>query len=129
MTEADLQKQIITWCRASLKTEIVYWATSNERKARPQYMVTLKKMGCLAGVSDLIFLTINGPIFLELKRPTTHKIGKSGKRIIAIRGGVQSDAQKEFQTRVEALGFKYIILDDFDGFVEFAKINNLTKGN
>jgi hypothetical protein len=114
MTEKQLQIQIVTWLK--MDNRIMFWATSNERKAKPQHMAALKRMGVLSGVSDLILLTSKGPTFVELKRPTTYKINFSGKRIIDVRGGMQSLAQKDFQASVEKLGFDYHLIDNFDDF-------------
>lgn len=53
----------------------------------------MKAMGVVPGVSDLIYLTATGPIFIEMKTET----------------GTQSKEQKAFQAIVEGLGFRYVI--------------------
>lgn len=60
----------------------------------------MKAMGVVPGVSDLIWLSPLGIIFIEMK---TEK-------------GMQSDDQKRFQIQVENLGHKYIICRSFSQF-------------
>lgn len=64
----------------------------------------LKDEGVLAGVADL-FLSVPGRdgshgLYIEMKTPK----------------GVQSEAQKTFQTRVEAQGYTYRVCRSFDDF-------------
>jgi hypothetical protein len=67
-----------------------------------------KKMGYMKGQSDLIVLKKGGfCIFAELK---TKK-------------GVQSPDQKEFQRKVEELGFRYYIWRDVNDVAKFVKEN------
>lgn len=63
--------------------------------------------GLLHGVSDLIVLTPNKITFAEIKNP-------NGK-------GRQSKNQKEFQEKVESLGFEYVIWDNWDKVEQFVK--------
>ena len=63
--------------------------------------------GLLHGVSDLIVLTPNKVTFAEVKNP-------NGK-------GRQSDNQKEFQKKVESLGFEYTIWDSWDKVEQFVE--------
>jgi hypothetical protein len=53
----------------------------------------MKAMGVVPGVSDLIYLSPSGPVFIEMKTDT----------------GTQSKEQREFQALVESLGYQYII--------------------
>lgn len=53
-----------------------------------------RAIGCRAGVSDLIFISSSGVYFIELK----------------LIGGTQSPAQKEFQKKIEARGWTYVII-------------------
>ena len=59
-----------------------------------------KSLGLIAGVSDLIILTPNQAFFIEVKTPT----------------GRQSEKQKEFQHKVELLGFKYFLVRTLEDF-------------
>lgn len=63
--------------------------------------------GLLHGVSDLIVLIPNKATFIEIKNP-------NGK-------GKQSENQKEFQKKVESLGFEYLIWDNWDKVEQFVK--------
>jgi hypothetical protein len=56
--------------------------------------------GLLAGVSDLIVLRNNETIFIEVKTST----------------GRQSPKQKEFEERVNLLGFKYFLVRSLEEF-------------
>jgi len=63
--------------------------------------VKLKQTGTLAGASDLIVILPNGTLlFVEVKTET----------------GTQSEAQKEFENRVEKLGYKYRLVRSLEEF-------------
>ncbi len=67
----------------------------------------LKKEGVLAGVADLALLLPGGEtVFVELKN--------GGK-------GVQSYSQKVFQSRVEGLGFTYLVWRNVQDCIDFVK--------
>jgi len=130
MRESYLQEAVIQWCQLSLRKNVVYWSTPNERN--PKNMGNLMKMGLLGGVADLIFISESVLIglqivFVELKAPKTYKMGKRGNRIIDLKGGTQSDKQKLFQERVEVLGCYYEIVDNLDDFADIMRRYNLTK--
>lgn len=72
----------------------------NIREAR-----NLKMQGVTAGVSDLIILLHKKIYFVELKNP-------NGK-------GRQSPAQREFEEKVTALGFDYLIWDKWPQVEQF----------
>lgn len=63
--------------------------------------------GLLHGVSDLIVLTPNKITFVEMKNP-------NGK-------GSQSENQKNFQKKIESLGFEYVIWDNWDKVERFVE--------
>ena len=65
-------------------------------------METKRKVntGLLRGVSDLIVIIPNKIIFVELKKEK----------------GIQSEAQKEFQKRIELLGFEYYLIRSLNQF-------------
>lgn len=58
------------------------------------------------GASDLILVLPKGVIFCELKTPT----------------GKQSENQKKFQSKVEALGYKYLIVRSLEDFKKQMKL-------
>lgn len=130
MNETDLQIQCVEWCHLQLPKNILWYATANERKAKPQYMAKLKRMGMLTGVADLTFITSYGLMdectmvnFVELKRPTTYKIGKRGKPVVDQSGGKQSDSQKAFEVRAVENNCSYVLIDNFDDFKKYIQIN------
>lgn len=67
----------------------------------------LKLSGVMAGVADLIILLPKRVVFVEMKMPE----------------GRQSDSQKEFEKKVEELGFEYYIWRSVDEAVQFVKYN------
>lgn len=73
----------------------------------------MKSIGVCAGVSDMIFVNpVKGAVqFLELKTKT----------------GRQSDYQKEFQSKVEALGYEYYIIRTIEDFNQATNLNIDTK--
>jgi hypothetical protein len=78
---------------------IVYFHVANENSESVQVRVKLKKRGVRKGVADWCILLPGRTAFLELKRP------KDGKQ----RAGKQSDAQKQFEADVTALGHTYMV--------------------
>ena len=77
-----------------------------DRAASARYMKYLKSEGFRPGVADLVLLLPNGrSIYVEVK---------SGK-------GRQSDNQKEFQNKIESLGFTYLLWRSLDDVEEFLK--------
>lgn len=114
-TEARIQSDCFTWHWNYMPHErgrlfMVYNTPKNAAHGS-----ILKAMGMLAGVSDLIYLSDSGPVFLECKKP----------------GGEQSPAQKEFQKLVTTLGYRYELfhsLKEFQALVGPARIGSSTQG-
>ena len=130
MKESTVQKACIKWCEYTLKPGVIYWATSNERKAKPQHMAALKAMGMKPGIADLTFIYNDGQLrnlYIELKRPATYKMGKRGNMIIDQTAGVQSESQRLFQAVVEAIGADYHLIDNLDDFIALMKRYNLVR--
>lgn len=133
MKEETLQMDIVKWCIANIKDDVLWFATLNESESKAQYRKKLKLMGMLSGVPDLTFISESSSLcglanitFIELKRPTTYKIGKKGKKVIDQRGGVQSDTQKDFEIRSEPFS-RYFIVDNKKDFMEIMGNYDLTK--
>jgi len=79
-----------------------------KRDAREAKM--MKNTGLLPGASDLEIIIPGKTIYVEVKTPR----------------GVQSDEQKEFQQRVESLGFEYHLvrsLEEFKSIIDEQYIN------
>jgi len=95
MTEDQLQQKIVIDFRnRNLKNDNLIFSVPNGGSRNPIEAMKLKKTGTLSGVSDLIIMAPNRIIFLELK---TEK-------------GIQSEVQKNFQNKVEVLGFEYLLI-------------------
>ena len=92
-SEYDIQCEIINYCRLN---KILCFAVPNEATRNNSKYI---KSGVLSGVSDLI-LVIDKVSFVEVKN----------------RSGKQSEKQKEFQNKVELLGFKYYLVRSLDDF-------------
>jgi hypothetical protein len=105
--EDSLQEAIIRYFRLQYP-ERYYRLFSNHNNAESgRQGAKAKRMGRVAGVADLTYLTENGVIFIELK---TDK-------------GRQRKEQREFQKVVEGLGIRYVILRSISEAVEFFKNN------
>jgi len=103
MNEEQLQQQIFLWynnnfCLKNQPKRGIIFSIPNESTFRNK---KFKNTGVMPGVSDLIVILPNGKlIFCELKT----EIGR------------QSDSQKEFQKRVNDLGFEYWLIKDLETF-------------
>lgn len=102
--ESKLQQACIKWFRLQYP-KLVLFAIPNGGYRNAVTGAILKAEGVMAGVSDLILLYPAGGyhgLCIEMK---TEK-------------GRQTDTQKEFQKRVEAVGYKYTICRNFDTFAK-----------
>lgn len=111
MSEDQIQQQIFTWynnnyCLKNHNTRHIIFSVPNGGSRNILEAKKMKLTGTLAGVSDLIIIQQNKTIFVEVK---TEK-------------GIQSDVQKDFQTRVGNLGFEYLIVRSLEDFK-----NKITK--
>ncbi len=113
-TEDRIQQDIFLhannhFCLAGSSPRGIIFHVPNEN----QYKRT--GIGVKAGVSDLIFIYKGKCLFIEVKTPT----------------GKQAPKQAEFQSRVEANGFKYYLVRSLEDFkkvmdLEFT-VNTLDK--
>lgn len=95
MTEDQLQAQIFQWHWNNVPQErgLLFHCQQKARNAIEGNR--FKAMGVVAGVSDLIYLRPGGkPVLMELKTDS----------------GSQSQIQKEWQAKVEAVGYQYVII-------------------
>lgn len=111
MSEDQIQQQIFTWynnkyCLKNHNPRHIIFSVPNGGSRNILEAKKMKLTGTLAGVSDLIIIQQNKTIFVEVK---TEK-------------GIQSDVQKDFQTRVSNLGFEYLIVRSLEDFK-----NKITK--
>lgn len=103
MSEARLQSQIVQYLQSK---NIYFFSVPNEAAGRDAAirMARLKAMGLRSGVADLVLVLPGRVVFLEVKDT----------------GGVQSEAQKRFQTKVGELGHDYFVvksLEDVDRII------------
>lgn len=87
----------------------------------------LKQMGNLAGASDIIVWIPGGTLCIEVKRPKTMEYSfKSKKMILNDSGGRQSEAQKDFESRVTNIpGHHYIIATDVEQVAKYIEENGI----
>ncbi len=104
MNENIIQQQIYLWfnnnyCLKTHKNRCMIFSVPNDSI---NAIETKRKIntGLLKGASDLIVVLPNKILFVELK---TEK-------------GIQSENQKDFQNRIELLGFEYYLIRSLDQF-------------
>jgi hypothetical protein len=105
ISEASIQSECVRWfnnnyCLKTQENRGLIFSVPNESVVSQQKFVNL---GLLRGVSDTIVLMKGICLFIEFKTQI----------------GYQSEYQKEFQNRVELLGFKYYVVRSL---VEFQSI-------
>lgn len=97
-SEYDIQCEIVNFCKLN---KILCFSVPNEATRNNSRYI---KSGVLPGVSDLIIIR-DEVFFIEVKN-------QSGK---------QSEKQKEFQNKVELLGFKYYLVRSLEDFCSLLK--------
>lgn len=95
--EYYVQALSVNWFRQKYPDYIIF-SVPNEATWRSKNYFS--NLGTLGGVSDTIVVLPNQPLFIEFK---------------AIKGRQTSD-QKDFQKKVESLGYKYYICRSTDEF-------------
>ncbi len=103
-SEARIQQEIVVWfknnyCLKHHEDQALIFSVPNEREG-VHIMKKLKQTGLMSGVSDLIVVMKNIVLFVEVKTET----------------GVQSKTQKDFEKKVSALGFDYILVRSLNNF-------------
>lgn len=104
--EHKLQVSMINWFRLqypSMRHNLFAIPNGGRRDAATGRR--LKDEGVLAGVSDLILLKSNrcyGALLIETKT----------------RKGTQRESQKEWESKITADGYKYVIVRSLDEFIE-----------
>lgn len=86
---------------------ILHFAVPNGGHRSITTATFLKAEGVMAGVADLIILLPNRAIFVEVKTDN----------------GSQQKTQKDFQHKVEALGFDYLIWRSLDECIKWCETN------
>ena len=113
MTEADIQAQVVEYCRLyERRCNFLFFSVPNEgagnRNQRAGMIRTmkLKRMGLRSGVADLIFVKFGKAYFLEMKAPK----------------GVVSDSQRDFQQDAWRVDAFYSVAHSFDEAVNTLKL-------
>lgn len=98
--ESTLQTSCVKWFRLQYPNLVIY-AVPNGGTRNPAEAKRLKAEGVLAGVADLTIMLPQGKsLYIEMK----------------IKGNKQTEHQKAFQQKAEALGYKYYVCYSFDEF-------------
>lgn len=111
-TEDFLQQQIYqffqnTYCLKHHTPRGLIFSVPNGGTRNIREAMTMKATGLLSGVSDLIVFLPNGKmLFVELK----------------LQNGRQSDNQKDFEKRVDDLGYPYHIIRSLEQFKELINV-------
>ena len=103
-TEAKIQQEIYTYfnntfCLKHHTSRCIIFSVPNDSSSKEETMRKLAT-GMLPGASDMIVIFPNKVVFVEVKTDI----------------GRQSDVQKEFEKRVNALGFDYWLVRSLDEF-------------
>lgn len=98
--ESSIQTTCVSWFRLQYPNYLCFSIPNGGSRNRIE-AAHLKREGAMAGVSDLIVITPNAVLFVEMK---TAK-------------GKQSEYQKEFEKRVTALGFEYKVCRSLQDFI------------
>lgn len=95
--ESEIQQSVVQWFRMKYPNYIIA-AVPNGGFRNAREAAIMQREGVLAGFADLIIISKQNILFLELKTPI----------------GVLSKKQKEFQQKVNNLGFQYVVCRSFD---------------
>lgn len=110
--ESQLQQMCVRYFRYVYPQYIIY-ATPNGGTRNPAEAKRLKAEGVLAGVADLTILLPQGKsLYIEMK----------------IKGNKQTEHQKDFQQKAEALGHTYAVCYSFEEFKRIVE-EQLTTNN
>lgn len=115
--EAQLQMAVVQYLKLAGVPGLLYFSVANEQKCSVQRGAMLKKMGKLAGVSDLVICVPQTPrhrasvFFLELKA----------------RGEKPSQAQDEFAKCVTAAGHYWTWADNIDDAITILQNSGAIK--
>lgn len=106
--EYELQKECVDWFRTTYPNYLLFSVPNEACWKNKNYFAGL---GSLSGVSDTIVVLPNQVIFPEFKSKT----------------GRQSIEQKQFQQKIEELGFKYYIIRNLNYFKYIIKMTENTN--
>ena len=111
--ESTLQTSCVKWFRIQYPNFVIY-AVPNGGSRNVREAQRLKAEGVLAGVADLVIMLPQGKsLYIEMK----------------VKGNKQTDNQKDFQQKAEALGYKYYVCYSFDEFKAIIEKELTTTNN
>ena len=96
-SEREIQIECVEFFRKTFPNQIIF-AVSNENYAKNWFK--FQPMGAVAGVADLLVSLKNVCFFVEMKNAN----------------GTQSDNQKAFESKCNALGIGYYLCRNLDDF-------------
>ena len=102
--ESQLQIRCVSWFRYQYPQYVIMSTPNGGVRSKTEAAI-MKAEGMLAGASDLTIFADGRVLFVEMK---TDK-------------GRQSSAQKDFQRKVEGLGFRYVICRSLEDFMEHVR--------
>lgn len=97
--EHRTQTACVNWFRYVYDDALIF-AIPNGGRRDSTTGASLKAEGVVAGVADLAVISSAGTMFIEMKTMT----------------GRQSATQREFQKKVESMGYRYNVCRSFDDF-------------
>jgi hypothetical protein len=101
-SEGKIQQEIVMYFRnKNLNNNRLIFSVPNER-SNAKEQIRMVATGLYSGVSDLIVVTEKNITFVEVKDAV----------------GVQSQRQKEFETKIKDLGYKYYLVRSLEDFME-----------
>ena len=100
MSEFKIQAECFQWHWNNFPEQRGRLFTVNNNAPSAYAGSVMKAMGVVAGVSDMIYLSNNGAVFLEFKDER----------------GRQSLSQKWWQGVVEAVDYKYVVIRSLEDF-------------
>lgn len=130
--EHSLQVSCVNWFNMQYKDDIAFIKSTPNGGKRSKITASQSKLaGEMSGASDLeVHIKGNYTVFIELKTPETEFINPKTMRVNKKAGGKQSQAQKDFQGKVENLGYPYYLIDNLDDFIKImhSEVDRATKG-
>lgn len=103
--ESALQARCVAWFEKEYPTRVgTLFHVPNEGKKNVRSGARWKALGGVAGVADLILLTLGKCVFFELKSPK----------------GYLSEKQKQWRELVRSLGYPYYVIRNFEDFQDVA---------
>jgi hypothetical protein len=103
-TEHIIQKSIVRWFKKELPEYIIFSTNNEACYTRKTYFT---EAGMLNGLADLVIVLPNKIIFVELKTEKTK----------------QSPSQKEFEVKINSLGYNYYVIRSLAEFQKLIKSN------